>query len=509
MPEIISKKRIFLNTGILYIRQIFSMFISFFTVRLVLKSLGQTDFGIYNIVGGFIVFFTFISNSLVSSTQRYLNVSLGKKDKTLTSEIYNISGRIYFVIATIFVFFSETIGLLLIFNNLNIPIERKNVASVIYQLSIFSTFFSILKTPAYALIVAHEKMSFFAIFDIFIVLSNFILALCNLYCVTIDHLVFYGIYIFLSNFITYIGYLLYCYKKFPESHFKKFISNKELYKKILFFSGWNLFGEVANVCNDHGITLIVNLTFGVLVNTALGLANQISNAIYNFVRNFQKAFTPQIIKAYAINCMDDFQDLILSTSKISFYLLFCIVIPVILNINDLLGIWLGEIPNHTQNFISMLLIWSLIESMDGPLYTGIESTGIVKKYQLIYGLIIIMRLPICYFLFHMGYKVEIIFVVKIIQIIILYLFTLFHLRKLTHINVSIILRDVLLKNIIIVIFALPIPLIFKYFIPSFFMKFVLIGIISFFSCVCAIFFIGLNTKERNKLLSIIRRKYNK
>ena len=359
-----NNKRIAKNTLMLYVRMMLIMLVSLYTSRVILKTLGIENFGIYNIVGGIVVLFSFINNAMVSSTQRYLNYELGRQNLDEAKKIFSASLTIHFIIAGIIIFLSETIGLWFLNKYINIPEGRIVAANWVYQFSILTFAVNIIRTPYNASIIAYERMSFYA----YISIIEVVLKLIIVYAIVIfaDRLIAYSVLVFIVAILILICYIIFCLSKFPICKYK-YEYNKLRYASLLNFSGWSMFGALANTGAQQGINILLNMFFGVTVNAAMGIAHQVNSALYSFVSNFQTAFNPQIIKSYAANDRSYFFSLILHTSRYSFYLLLILAFPVILCCQEILQIWLVDVPEHAVAFCQLVIIFSLIDAWQGPL----------------------------------------------------------------------------------------------------------------------------------------------
>lgn len=388
------------NTLALYFRQILIMLVSLYTVRVVLNTLGAEDYGIYNVVAGVVVLFSFVNNAMATSVQRFLNFYLGKKDTEKTRNIYSSSLVIHGVICLIFTVLAETVGLWFVNTKLNIPTGRSNAAFWCYQAAVITTLANIMRVPYNAVIIAYEKMSFFAGLSI----VEAVLKLAVVFLLKIaqfDKLIFYSFLLAAVSFIILAIYKFYCNKNFEIAHYRK-NQDKGLGKELISFSGWSLFGVVANVANSQGTNIVLNIFTNVTVNAAMGIANQVNAAVYSFVSNFQTAFNPQLVKSYAAGEKEEFQILVNRSAKFSFYLLWLIVLPVYVNCSFLLSLWLKNIPQYSVGFVRLVLIFSLIESLNGPLWISIQATGKIRAYQIIIGIINILNLPFSIVVFCLG-----------------------------------------------------------------------------------------------------------
>ena len=368
-------KTIARNTAMLYIRMLFSMFVSLYTSRIVLEILGVEDYGIYNIVGGVVTIFSFINSSMSSATQRYLSFELGKEDLERLNKVFSSALSIHVLTGILIIILGETFGMYFLLNYLNIPADRLDIAIIVFQFSLFSTFLSIVQVPYNASIMANEKMDIFAYVSIAEVLLRLLMVIM-LSFIDVDKLMLYSILIF-SVILTTTSYLkYYCIRNFKECSFA-FVRDKVLYKELLSYSGWSLFGNIAAVSMSQGINILLNVFFSPAVNAARAISYQVSGAIQSFASNFQAAANPQIIKSYANNDNNYMLTLIFASSRITFYLLFLLALPILIETNFILQLWLKKVPDYTVIFTFLIIINSLIDSISGPLRVANQATGIL------------------------------------------------------------------------------------------------------------------------------------
>lgn len=449
-------QRIAKNTIVLYIRQIFILVISLYTVRITLNILGATDYGIYNVVGGVVVLFSFINSAMASSTQRFLNFYLGKKDSINTNRAYSSSIIIHFGISILFILLAETLGLWYVHNKLNIPSDRKLVAEIVYQISVFTAILNIMKIPYNAVIIAYEKMSFFAWVSIFESVAKLSLIIVIKY-LEYDRLIEYAFFMAFIAFVILITYKVFCNIKFKIARFK-FHKNYELTKELIVFSGWSLFGGVANVCNTQGVNLVLNMFTNVVVNAAMGIANQVNNAIYSFVTNFQTAFNPQLIKSYSGGDNDYFFLLLKRSAKFSFLLYYFIFLPFFVNADRVLLFWLKDVPEYSSSFVKLILIWSLIDVFNNPLYTAIQATGKIRTYNIMVSVFKLLPLPLIIVLFMNGFSPNWIFYSEIIFSIVIDIWRLVYASKKLNFGCISFFKDIVCRCIFIIILSLPLTL---------------------------------------------------
>ena len=404
------------------------MLVSLYTSRVVLAALGIEDYGIYNVVGGIVVLFTFINNAMITSTQRYLNFELGRNDEQQAQKVFSTSLNIHVLIAIFILLLSETIGLWFLNTTIKYPETKELAVQITYQFSILTTCTKITRTPYNAAIIAHENMSFYAYLSILeAVLQLGIVFMLMMF--DSDRLVLYSFLLFIVSVIINLCYYLYCKKSFAVCYYKV-CKDKSLYRKLLSFSGWSLFGGVANMGASQGLNILLNIFFGVTVNAAMGIANQVNAAVSSFVHSFQTAFNPQIVKSYAAGNIEYFKKLIITTSKYSYLLLFIIALPIYISCQEILNIWLTEVPEHAVSFCRLMLIFSLLDALQGPLWFSVQATGKIKTYQILMSFIILSNLPIAYICLKLSNSPDIALIVKCIVNFLTLFVRLWYLRKL-------------------------------------------------------------------------------
>ena len=393
------------NTMLLYFRMFLTLGVSLYTSRVVLNTLGVEDFGIYNVVGGVVMMFSFLNSSMASATQRFLSFELGKNDLIQLKKVFSMSVNIHVIIALAIFILAETIGLWFLNTKLVIPAERLYAANWVYQFSILSFMVTILSVPYNAIIIANERMKVYA----YVSIIEVILKLIILYILVwfgFDKLKLYAILVFFVSAIIWLIYKTYCNSNFSESKYQ-YYWDKPLFSTLMNYAGWNLFGNLAVVTMVQGINIMLNLFFGPIVNAARGIAYQVNGAVNSFVINFQMAMNPQIVKSYASGDLKYMHKIIFQGAKYSFFLLFILSLPILLETELILKIWLKNVPEHTIIFTRLAIINVLIDSISGPLMTAAQATGNIKKYQAIVGGLLLLILPISYLFLIMGYPPEI------------------------------------------------------------------------------------------------------
>ncbi len=393
-----NNKRIAKNTLLLYLRSIFLIFIYLFTSREVLKTLGISDYGIYQLVGGVVSMFTMLSNSMTSASQRYITFALGEGDNKKMQIVFSTSLTLHLFIGFLLVVLLELGGIYILYYHLNIPETRINAAFWVMQCSILTLFFNVVSIPYNALIIAHECMAAFA----YISLLDAILKLSIvyvLYVLDVDKLILYAILMSLISIVVRIIYSQYCKKKFIEARHIRLGIEKGLFKEMLAFAGWNLWGNGSLVLRNQGIDILMNVFYGVTVNAAKGICNQVQSAVGQFVSNFQAAVTPQLTKSIAQADLSRTHLLMFQGSRLSFYLLMIFSVPLMISCQFVLSLWLVEVPSYTIEFIRWTLMYMLMDTLSRFLINSILAIGKIRNYQVIVSSFKLLALPLAYVCF--------------------------------------------------------------------------------------------------------------
>jgi len=384
------------NTASLYIRMVVLTVISLFTVRIVLQSLGVENYGLYNVVAGFVSMFAFVSGTLTIATQRYFAISLADNNWVELNKIYSINIVIYLLASIVIIILSQTLGIWFVLQKLVIPENRIFACIVVYELSVLSFIIGFLTCPYLALLVADENISIYSTISVGEGLLKIAIAYC-IYNTKWDKLILYSVLNTLVAIIINGIYFIYVFITYKQLKFK-FSKNISEYKSIALFLNWNLIGAVAYVFKSQGINIIMNMFFGALINAARGIAFQVSSVVVAFSQNFMKAIDPQITKSFAKGDKNDFIKIIFVSSKVSFYLLYIIALPLILNMNYVLGIWLVSVPKFAVPLTILALVDALILAVTDSIFTAVQSVGKVKWYQITVGGLSLLNLPISYIL---------------------------------------------------------------------------------------------------------------
>lgn len=489
-----NNKRIAKNTLLLYVRTLFIMLITLYTSRVILNTLGVSDYGIYNVVGGVVAMFGFINGSMSSATQRYITFALGKGDMKNLQKVFSTALQIHFLIAILILLLGETVGLWFLYEKMQIPTDRMDAAFWVLQCSILSTVVMIISVPYNADIIVHEKMSAFA----YISILEALLKLAVVYALSLspyDKLIFYAFLILAVQLLIRFCYNNYCHRHFFESKYKH-IWDKSLFKEMTGFAGWSMFGNLASVLFGQGLNMLLNVFFGPVVNAARAVSVQVQNAIQQFVGNFQMALNPQITKTYAKGEMKEMHQLMFRSARFSFYLLFLLSLPVLFETNFILTIWLKTVPENTVIFLRIMICISLLYTLSNPLMVANQATGKVKKYQAICGSILLMILPISYVCLRLGYPAYSVFIVHFIVESITQIVRMIMLKTLIDLRLKDYINNIYAKVITVTVLSVIIPMIVYINMADTLIRFFVVCIISIISISGTIYAIGLSKDER-------------
>ena len=493
-----NSKRILKNTIFLYLRMIVVTIVAFFTVRITLRILGVEDYGIYNVVGGIVSFLGVISATMSSASQRYLAFDLGKEDPSSFQNTFSLLLLVYVVLSIIIVILGEALGPWFINNYLNIAPERRTAAQWVYQFSLFSFCVSLLSTPYQSAIIANERMGAFAFVGLFDAFGKLIVTLL-LYTISFDKLITYGFLILIVSIVSFFIQFFFCRIRINGCVYR-YYWDKEYLKKILGYTGWNLFGAASTTFNSAGISIVLNMFFGALINAAKGIADRVNSMVVSFSINFYQAISPQIIKTYAAGEIELSKMLVLRSTKLSFYLLFIFSFPLICGMRPVLNLWLGRdtVTNDMIIFSQLILVYSLVNIFEQPVTMLIRATGNIKKYQIYVGVITLLTIPLCVILFLIGLPAY----WSIISMTIVYIFAmcvrLIIARNQVGLSVREYVKTVLIPIIIVVAVSVLVTLICDYLFGH---DDIITMIIALLICCLSIWLVGLNQSERQSLVS--------
>ena len=499
-----NNKRIAKNTLFLYLRMFVMMLTALFTSRIVLDVLGAADYGLNNIIGGVVVLFSFLNSALLSATQRFLNFHLGRQDYKQTNVVFCMSMNTYLLLSIVVVVLGETIGLWFVNTNLNIPSERMYAAQWVYQFTLIQFVINLLRVPYNASIIAYEKMNLYAYVSLVEVIAK-LLVVYLLYITTFDKLIFYSFLYTIVPLIVAFIYKIYCNRNFDTTKYKR-IWDRIAFKEMFSFSGWSLFGSLANLAAQQGLNILINIFYGVTVNAAAGIANQVSTNVYGFISNFQTAFQPQIVKTYAAKEVERFHKLIFQTSKFSYFMVLVLVLPILFTIDGILDIWLKEVPRYTAIFCRLILVFLSIEAITAPLWMSVQATGKIRNYQILVASLIFLNFPLAYIVLKLGMPVYSVWVIRIIVNIVVMIARCIYMKKNLNFPLLSYLKAVIAPILSVTFVAIPIPLILNYMIHGFWQNMIIVGIATFALTILDVYFVGMNTHEKLLARNMILKK---
>ena len=488
--------RIAKNTLLLYCRTLFNMVVSLYTSRIVLLTLGVEDYGIYNVVGGFVVMFAVLLSSLTGAVGRFLTFELGKGDQEKLNQTFSAALIIHAILSITILLFAETIGLWFLNAKMNIPVERMYAANWVFQCSLFGLILGILNTPYIATIISHERMNAFAYIGIFEVMIR-LLAVLSLAYVPLgtDKLIVYAVLCLCTGLLVIMVYIAYCRKHFTECRCG-FSLNKKILKNMLTFAGWNFVGTLATASKDQGVNILLNLFCGPIVNAARGLAYAVNSAVSIFVGNFLTALNPQITKSYAAENHDFAIFLVQRGSRFAFYILFILALPFFFETDFVLTLWLKDYPEHTTNFVRLVLMISLCDIFSFTLATLQSATGKIRDIQIVIGIVVCLNFPVSYVFLKMGYAPESTMLTAIAISLCGLLLRLIILRKTVQFSIRYYVIHVLGNVLLVSVCAAILPSIIYYNFPAGVMRFVFTGITCVISTSGVVFWIGCSRSER-------------
>jgi len=499
-------KTIAKNTLFLYFRMMLTMVISLYTSRVILQVLGVDDFGIYQAVGGIVGFLSFVNNALSTGSSRFITFGLGENNSQKLKNIFSTTLTAHICLALLIVILAETFGMWFLHNKLVIAPERMDAAEFVFHFSILTAFFSLTQVPYGACIIAHEKMGIYA----YVSIIEASLKLLIVYLLTIgdlDKLKLYALLLFLIQAGIILFYRIYCIRHFAESKFR-FFFDKNLFKEIACFSGWSLFSASSIALNSQGILVLLNMFFSPAVVAARAISLQVNTAANHFVTNFQIAANPQIVKRYAAKDYEGSKQLLLQTTKFSFYLMLLLSLPICLGAKQLLTIWLGIVPEYTVIFLQLVIIQSLFCVFDTSFYRALYAKGRLRENALISPTIGLIRFPIIYLLFKLGFSPV----------------ALSWASLITYALLGLVIKPILVIKIVdytwkdifsvfipclkVVVCSLPIPfLLYCYLGDDTLVAFIMVVLVSVLSVAISTWFVGMDKTMKNKIVDMVKKKF--
>lgn len=489
-----NNKRIAKNTLLLYLRTIFLMLITLYTSRVILEQLGVDDYGIYNVVGGVVAMFSVISSALSSSISRFITFELGKGDIKRLTTIFSTSVNIQLGLSTIILILGEAVGVWFINAKMNIPPERIVAANWVLQCSLLTFCINLISVPYNSCIIAHEKMSAFAYISILEAILK--LLICYMLIISpIDKLIMYSLLMLSVAVLIRLVYGFYCARKFEECRYH-IVNDKDTLKEMTGFAGWSFISNAAWILNTQGVNILINIFFGVALNAARGIASQVESAVMMFVRNFTTALNPQITKYYASGEKDQMFLLMCRGTKFTYFLTLIMVLPLFLETEYVLQLWLKEVPAHTVIFVQLSILGSIINNIGNTCYTACQATGNIKRYSIIVTSVGFLVFPLTWLAFQLGLPVESTYIIYILVYICVSIACILVTRWLLQFPLSMLLRRALLPMIWTTILSSIAPVLLCTHMQSSFIRFLVICIVSVLSTGFVIYLTGLTHGEK-------------
>ncbi|RQW64432.1 polysaccharide biosynthesis protein [Vibrio viridaestus] len=491
----------------LYGRQILLIVVSLYTLRIVLDELGIQDYGIYSVVASIVALCTFVGGTMASATQRYFSFALGKKDTKLLKKTFSVNLVLYFLIGGVALILLEGVGTWYVSQYLNVPLERKESAVVLYHYSALTFFFTILITPLVSIFIAHEDMKLYALLSIFEALLK-LLSVFVLQLIDFDKLELYGLLLLIVSVMNFLLLVVVCVYKYEECQFKKIYWDYSLAKDVLSFTGWTFFGALSNVARNQAITVMLNQFFNPTIVAARAIAVNVATQVNMFSNKFNTGLYPPIIKSYADSDFEELNKLIYVGSKLTFFLMWVFTLPLILEIKFILTLWLGDYPIQAINFTRLALIEALILAVSLPITTAARAPGRVKLYELTLGTIQYFIMVASYFSLKNGFSAESVYVVAIFANLLMFAIRLYLVKGLVGVNIKDYLIFVI-KPVLVIFFG---PLSIAYLLKVSLDENIInsIIIIVFSGCVSTMFmyFFGLDREWRIKIITFLKSKVN-
>lgn len=501
-----NNKRIAKNTLLLYVRMLLLMVVSLYTSRVVLNALGVEDFGIYNVVGGVVAMFSVISGSLSAAISRFITFELGRGDSAGLKKTFSAAVTIQLILSLVIVVLIDTVGVWFLNAKMTIPADRLAAANWVLQFSIVTFVINLISVPYNATIIAHERMSAFAYISIFEAAGKLAIAFL-ITAFPIDRLMFYAILMCVVAVSVRLMYGYYCKKHFTECVYS-FYWDKNLLKRMFGFAGWQFFGSGSYILMTQGVNILLNIFYGPVVNAARGIAVQVDGVVQQFVNNFTTAINPQITKSYAANDNEYMFNLIYSGAKYSFFLVLLMSVPIILETETILYLWLKNVPEHTVSFLRLILAIELLYVLSNTMMTAMLATGRIKKYQIIVGGTGMLVFPLSWIFFKFGFAPEVAFVIQFIIFVVQLIYRLFLLHSMIGMPVKDFIHKVIIRAMVVAFISFLIPSIIHYFINcDGIFKLILVVIISLLSTIVTIYYAGLTDNEKNFAYKAIKSKF--
>lgn len=510
MPSnISSKSTIAKNTTLLYARTVLIMIVTLYTSRVILQALGVEDYGVYTAIGGIIAFLSMVTGPIDSAISRFLTYELGRDDKDRLHRYFSTGLTIMIIFSVLAVIILETAGIWFLNNKMVIDESRVVAANWVLHLSIAAFVVNLISAPYRAAIIAHEKMALFAYMGILDAALKLAVAFILLKS-PIDKLILYAALLLAVSVLVRFIYTIICNRQFEECQTVKIGLDRELFKGLFSFAGWNVFGAMASFCRGQGVNILFNLFGGPVVNAAYGIANQVNGAIVSFVNNFTTALNPSIIKSYAASEKQYMMSLVYQGARFSYFLVLLFAMPLFLEAEQVTQLWLGQPPEYSAVFIQLMLIYSLIESLSKTIMAGVHASGKIMAYQIVIGLFQVIILPLAYVLLWMGFSPTAVLIAMVVVDVIAVFARMFMAKNIFELSIQTYLWEVIIKTMLVTVVALIVPLLLRIYLNENIVRFFIVVAISLLSTTLSVLYVGCTPSERSALLckvySIIKKQ---
>ena len=495
------------NSAFMYVQMGIKMLIGLYTVRVILHALGAEDYGIYNVVGGFVTMFSFITNTLVSASQRFFAYSIGRGEKEMLNRYFNSSFLSFLILAVALLIIIEGIGWWFVNYKMVVPDNRLEAANWVLQFAIVAFLVRIMAVPFKAMIVAHEKMVFFALVSVLDSLMLLGIAFL-LQAVHSDKLKVYSACMFGVAVVSTLMYVILCKTNFPKASKIRLHWEGSLMKEILNYSGWYMFGTMMFMVRSQGINMLLNVFFNPVVNAARAIAFQINNAINQFVNSFYNAVRPQITKLTASENNKGMNSLVLSSSVICFCLTCMIVVPLVVEMPFVLSVWLGKVPQYTVVFSRLVILTAIFDILGHPLTTAVCATGKIRNYKIITGILTVLNLPVSYFLLKKYPYPYLVFYVSMSFAAITLVARMIFMKRMFGMPIMKYVKEVLVRTGMVFVLAISVTYGVKHISGSGGWSHILTIVVSVVVTLLLSWFVGLKQQQRIAVSSGIRKVLN-
>lgn len=498
-------QRIAKNTVFLYLRMFVMMVIGLYTSRIVLKTLGVEDYGTYNVVGGVVGMFSIVSSSMSTSISRFITYELGKNDKIRLNKIFSTAINVQLLMGAVVVILMEVIGVWFLNTQMNIPEGRMGAANWVFQLSIVSFVLGLLMVPYNASIVAHEDMGVFAYMSLLDAVLK-LLIVFSLYISPFDKLISYAVLLLAVSLLMRGIYAFYCKRHYDECSYH-YVNDKNLLKEMTSFAGWHFLSNGSWILNNQGVNILVNIFFGVTLNAARGVATTVDSMVQSFVNNFMTALNPQITKSYAAGDLEYMHKLVFAGAKYSAFLMMFFIIPICLETDLILKLWLDVVPEYAAVFVQWTLISSMCVILGNTLVTSVLATGKIRNYELVMGLMALSNFPIVWIAFKLGAPPVYAYIIYFSVYFLMFFVRLYLIKDLIQMSAWTYVREVFLRVLGVGVLSFSIPFLITRIQNDSVYRLIEICVISVFCSIISIMLFGMKKDEKRLVLGYIYRKF--